>query len=210
MNKFFNPDNPVTVILSRCFDLIVLNLCFIIGCLPLFTAGASLTALFRVALSMAEGDFGYTVPTFIASFKKNLRQSVPLFLCLLSLTVFLLADLYVIFFMLPEGLRLLQAPVWLLLFADLSVIIYAFPMLARYEQKSLRLIKNSLLLGISNLPLTVSVIVISAVLADLSLHNGSLLVLFFSLFLFIGFALSARILSVFLIRIFNKAGISGS
>ena len=83
-------------------------------------------------------------------------------------------------------------------------------MLARYEQKSLRLIKNSLLLGISNLPLTVSVIVISAVLADLSLHNGSLLVLFFSLFLFIGFALSARILSVFLIRIFNKAGISGS
>ncbi len=205
MDKLFNPDNPVMIALSRCFDLIVANICFVIASIPLFTIGPSLSALYSVTLKMAEGDSGNTILRFRNSFRENFRQGVTLWLILLGLAAFLFGDLYVIFFILPPEYRLLQFPVWLLLFPVLSAVIYAFPLLARYEQSNLTLIKNSILLSLGNIPLTISVIVLMGVIIDISLHNGGFLVLFFSIFLFIGCALLARIFSAFFIRIFRTA-----
>ncbi len=205
MNKFFNPDNPVTVLLTRIFELILLNACFIITCIPLFTIGPSLCALYRVALSMADGEFGYTAQQYFASFKRNFKQGVILWLILFFLCVFFSVDLYVIFFRLPESARLLQIPVWILLFISVSAVLYAFPMMARYEQDNISLIKNSVLMSLGNIPLTVFMVVILGVIADLSIHNGSLLILFFSIGLFFGCALIARIFAIFLRRAFLKA-----
>ena len=210
MDKLFSPDNPVMILLSRIFDLIALNICFVIACIPVFTIGPAITALYDVALRMAEGDFGDTVKHFTASFKKNFRQGISLWIITALIGIFLVSDLYIIFYVLPLELFLIQIPVWLLLFLDISVMIYAFPMLARYEQTNQQLIKNAVLLSIGNIPLTIFIIVILGITADLSLHNGSLLVLFFSILLFIGCALLARIFAVFFRRIFLKASDAGS
>ncbi len=205
MNKIFNPDNPVMIMLSRTFDLIVLNACFIITCIPVFTAGPALCALYKVTLNMADGEFGDTIKLYFTSFKQNFKQALKLWLILFPLAAFFTADLYVIFFRLPENLRLLQIPVWILLFVTVSVILYAFPMMARYEQTNVQLVKNSVLMSLGNLPLTIFMAVILGVIADLSIHNGSLLVLFFSLALFIGCALLSRIFAIFLRRAFIRA-----
>lgn len=204
MDKFFDPNNPVTVLLSRTFDLILLNICFVLACIPIITIGPALSALYAVTLKMADGDFGYTKDVFFSSFRRNFRQGVQLWLLFFALGALLSADIYVIFFVLPERYRLLQIPVWLLLFTVVSAIIYVFPMLARYEQTNLQLIRNSLLISLGNIPLTIFIIVLTAVIVDLALHNGSLLILFFSIFLFIGFALLARLFSVFIKRAFLK------
>ena len=205
MNKLFSPDNPVMILLSRIFDLILLNACFVITCIPVFTIGPALCALYNVTLKMADGDFGDTAQNYFSSFKQNFKQGVILWLILFGLCAFFSADLYVIFSKLPSSLRPFQIPVWILLFITISAVLYSFPMMARYEQSNLQLIKNSLLMGLGNLPLTVFMTVILGVIADLSIHNGSLLILFFSIGLFIGCALLARIFSVFLRRAFMKA-----
>lgn len=202
MNRFFNPDNPVTILLSRTFELILLNLCFVIVCLPIITIGPALSALYAVTLKMADGDFGYTTDVFFSSFKRNFKQGVQLWLILLSAGLFLSSDIYVIFFILPQEYHFLQIPVWLLVFTDISALIFVFPMLAKYEQTNLQLIKNSLLISLGHIPLTVSVVVLFWIIADLSIHNGSLFILFFSIFLFIGFALLARLFSIFFRRAF--------
>ena len=206
MDRFFNPNNPVTVILSRIFDLILLNICFVFACLPVITIGSALTSLYSVALKMADGDFGYTADAFFSSFRRNFRQATQLWLILFAAGAFLSLDLYIVFFVLPEDFLLLQIPVWLLLFIDVSAMIYVFPMLARYEQGNLQLLKNSVLISLANFPLTVFIVVIIGIIADLSLHNAGLMVFFFSIFLFIGFALLARLFSVFLRKAFLKAG----
>nr|MCR5747068.1 hypothetical protein [Lachnospiraceae bacterium] len=118
---------------------------------------------------------------------------------------FFAADVYVLYFVLPEQYLLLQIVIWVLVFFCISAIIYVFPMLARYEQTVLQLIKNSVLLSLGNIPLTIFIIVIIGTILDLSIHNGSLLVLFLSGFLFVGFALLALIFSVFFRRAFIKA-----
>ena len=111
MDKFFNPNNPVTVILSRIFDLILLNICFVISCIPVVTIGAAMSALYSVTLKMADGEFGYTADTFFSSFRSNLKQATQLWLILFTASLFFSLDLYVVFFILPAKYILFQIPV---------------------------------------------------------------------------------------------------
>ena len=59
MNRLFNIDNPVMQFLSKMFDLVVLNLIFILSCIPIITIGASISALYYVCLKMLRGEDPY-------------------------------------------------------------------------------------------------------------------------------------------------------
>ena len=54
MNDFFNPDNRFMRALSRLFDLMILNFFTLLLCIPIITAGASITAMHSVLIQMAE------------------------------------------------------------------------------------------------------------------------------------------------------------
>ena len=60
MSSFFNMDSPIMRFLSRVCDLIILNLLAIACCIPIVTAGASITALFSVTLKMVKGEEGFS------------------------------------------------------------------------------------------------------------------------------------------------------
>lgn len=53
--KLFNLDSPVMVFLSKVANLMILNVLTIICCIPIFTAGAAITALYYVTIKMARG-----------------------------------------------------------------------------------------------------------------------------------------------------------
>ena len=57
--KLFNLDSPVMVFLSKVANLMILNVLTIICCIPIFTAGAAITALYYVTIKMARGDDPY-------------------------------------------------------------------------------------------------------------------------------------------------------
>ena len=59
MNNLFNLDNPVMQFLSRIFDLVVLNVIFLVFCIPVVTAGASLSGLYYVSLKIVRGEEPY-------------------------------------------------------------------------------------------------------------------------------------------------------
>ena len=50
MSSFFSMDSPAMRFLSRVCDLMILNLMAIVCCIPIVTAGASLTALYTITL----------------------------------------------------------------------------------------------------------------------------------------------------------------
>ena len=59
--KLFNLDSPVMVFLSKVANLMILNVLTIICCIPIFTAGAAITALYYVTIKMARGDDPYII-----------------------------------------------------------------------------------------------------------------------------------------------------
>ena len=54
MNTIFHPESPVVKWFERVADVMMLNILYLIFCLPVFTIGAATTALYRVCLNFAD------------------------------------------------------------------------------------------------------------------------------------------------------------
>ena len=90
-------------------------------------------------------------------------------------------------------------------FAVIAVVLYAFPLTARYEESYKQTIVNSIRLALGNLFVTIFFAVLLIVPADLALHNGHVAVVLFSILIFCGGAALAAFFSLFFMRIFEKA-----
>ena len=90
--KFFNYDSPFWSFMSRVADLVILNLLWLLFCIPVFTIGASTAAMYRVTLNMVRGEGGGVIRSFWASFKLNFKQGVLLFLILLIPTLLVIVE----------------------------------------------------------------------------------------------------------------------
>ena len=86
--KLFNLDSPVMVFLSKVANLMILNVLTIICCIPIFTAGAAITALYYVTIKMARGDDPYIIKGYFKSFKENFKQATIIWLIMLGLYIF--------------------------------------------------------------------------------------------------------------------------
>ena len=85
MALFPGPDSPAYRAWSAAADVVILNVLTLAGCLPVVTAGASLTACARVAGEMAVDGDPAVVTTWWRSFRLNLSQSLTWWLPVLVL-----------------------------------------------------------------------------------------------------------------------------
>lgn len=85
MALFPSPDSPAYRAWSAAADVVILNVLTLAGCLPVVTAGASLTACARVAGEMAADDAPAVISAWWRSFRLNLRQSLAWWLPVLVL-----------------------------------------------------------------------------------------------------------------------------
>ena len=83
----FNPDSPFFQFMNSLAAFIGLNVIFLITCLPIFTIGPALTALYTVTLKEARKEGGYIFSTYFKAFKENFRQSAAAFLIQLVLAL---------------------------------------------------------------------------------------------------------------------------
>ena len=90
--KLFNLDSPVMVFLSKVANLMILNVLTIICCIPIFTAGAAITALYYVTIKMARGDDPYIIKGYFKSFKENFKQATIIWLIMLVVIAIIAVD----------------------------------------------------------------------------------------------------------------------
>ena len=64
----FDYDNPLIRFLNKTTDLLVLNIVFLLCCLPVVTIGASLTAMYAVNLRSVRYGDGYVLKNFFKSY----------------------------------------------------------------------------------------------------------------------------------------------
>ena len=96
MDRLFNMDNKFFTVMGRVADLIMLNVVFLICCLPIVTIGASLTALHYVTLKMARNEESYIIRSFFKSFKQNFKQATVINLIMLAVAAILYMDLRIV------------------------------------------------------------------------------------------------------------------
>lgn len=204
MKSIFESNSPFIRFLNFLADLIIVNVLLIITSIPVITGGAALCSAYSVMLKRVRREDPPVVKTFFRTFKSEFKRSTLIWIPLILITTFLLADLYIIFFMLGEEYQWLQYPVLIVSYIVLSIALYIYPLMATYDTGMKALLKNCVLISFGNLPTTIFFTFIIIVILKIAVSSGKALIAVGSIFLFMGFAILIYFFSVFLIRIFQK------
>lgn len=190
-------------ILGRLWDLFILNLLFLLCSLPIITIGASLTAMHRILLQMVRDEDLHVAQRFFQTFWRELKQTTLLWLPMLLIGAVLFADLTMI---LP-GLE--GVPRTLLFLASLFfevfwvlLMIYLWPLQARYANSLRQTVKNALLIGVWKFPQTILCAAIYLALPLVYMLIPSMQPVVIFLYLVCGFSLPGLMVDTILNRVF--------
>lgn len=144
--KFLSYDGLLARIIRHIWNLFLLNVCLILCCLPVVTAGAGITAAYSVFLnsSVESGMIG----RFFQAFRENWKQATAIWLVFLAAAVLLVLDWYFLLSYSFAGSAILIIVTAILSLLYLSVVSYVFPLQARYENPLKVTVKNAVVLGI--------------------------------------------------------------
>lgn len=204
MERFFNMDNGFFRFMTRVADLLILNITFIICCLPVFTIGAALTGLYYVALKMAENDEGYIFKGFLKSFRENFKQATILWLIILALGIALVLDI-----MIMRNASGILGTVFLFILGVVALFLlmvfqYIFPLQARFVNTIPNTLRNAFLFSVIYLPRTIGMLVLSVGSVLVTLWNAYTITYGLLIWLLVGFALLAYLNSMLLKGAFAK------
>lgn len=153
--KFFSTEGGIYKFMTRLWDMIKLNFLWLICSLPIVTIGVSTIAAFTITLKMVEEKEGYVARAFFKAFKTNFKQGIVIG----PITIIFAAALYLDFTL---GKQYIGFVILGILSAFLFgiAIIYTYPLLARYENKLLKTIRNSMRIAMRYFGRTIFLVVV--------------------------------------------------
>lgn len=163
--KFLNPDNALMITMTQITDCIFLSLFWLIGCMPVVTMGASFAALYDATYRGFRQGEKHCWGRFLQVYQENWKaSSLPtlVFLVGSSLLGKTLIALWnsAVAGNLPWMVFSGAAFVGILMLGILSIL---FPVLSRFENSFLGLLKNTVFLAMANLPRTLALGFLNAV-----------------------------------------------
>ena len=198
MDRLFNMDNKFFTVMGRVADLIMLNVVFLICCLPIVTIGASLTALHYVTLKMARNEESYIIRSFFKSFKQNFKQATVINLIMLAVAAILYMDLRIVGNIDGTMSQVLYIVFFAFGILYMMVFLYIYPVLAKFYNSIKNTFRNAFLMAIRHLPYTVLMAVITLLPAGVffikSFRIQSMAIMLLCMF---GFALEAFLIIIF-------------
>lgn len=203
--KFWAIDSPVMRVLGRLGDIIILNMIFVVGCIPVITIGTSLSALYAVAMKMARVEDPSVWKEFWKAYKRNFKPATICWLIMAVIAVLLFVDFRIIGVFRGSNLysvmRIVLAVIlgmWVLMFQ------YLFPYIARFENGIFATLRNALLLSAAHIPSTIVIVGLSVGSVILTLFTSRSFVIASIIWVFFGFAVLTYAQAFLLCRIFEK------
>lgn len=162
LDRAFATDSTMVRILNGLSDMVVLNLLCILCSLPVFTAGASITACCQYSNRILNESDSGVLRGFFGAFRENFKYVTPIWLGILLCGGVLYADNFIMMKMAEGAVRTIsRTAVWAGWIALLVEAIYVFPLIVVFENTRRACVKNALLIAIRHLPQTVLMFAIS-------------------------------------------------
>ena len=204
MKNLFSLENPLVQLLSRACDLMIVNLLFIISCIPIVTIGAAICGMMKFCQAIVTGDERGTWHLYWTGFKNSFKQATVVWFCVLAVA----ASLACYWLLISNVFTGILSTVMLVLMIILAVIalglvVYLFPLITRYENTLREHVKNAGILAITRLLLTPLLIIFTAVpfaLPFISLESFMKTLIFWVV---IGFAFLCYMANLMLKPIYN-------
>lgn len=162
MSRFFNLENPVWRFIGSLADLFVLSVFWYLCCIPVFTLGSGTTAMYYVTLKMISNQEGYTISSFLRSFRENFKTATLIWLILLAFGLVLAADFYWSLLsasLFAKAMFITFTVVTVLYLLNFSLI---FPLTARCDNSVSALLRMCFAMSVRNFLPVLSTILVTA------------------------------------------------
>lgn len=162
-------DSRVYRWLEVATDFFLLNLMWLVACLPVVTIFPSTAAMFGVVRDWVRGKEGSLILTFVTRFRENFGQSLVVGVLWALFGGSLYLD-FLVASQLALGAKVVMTSLLVLaslLYAFGSV--FLFPVMVHYETDWRTVIKNSLLISIGRLPTTLACLLFGVVMVGLTM-----------------------------------------
>lgn len=193
-------EHIIVRLLTRIFDFLLLNVLWVLCSIPVISLGASTTALYSVMLKIVEE--GYIIWDFLKAFKRNFRQSTTVWCILLGIGVALFAD-----YQFVQNISGVMRTIGMVLLGMIVLVyiyevVFVFPLIARFDNTTINMLKNAVLIPISRLPYAVFVLGLSGMCVCVTLLNRTTIMIGAVVWSMIGVSLIVYANSLLLRRMF--------
>lgn len=203
MGEFFNLDNKFFQVINKIVDCIGLSVLWIlcsipvgvtgylaietktlifwlISCITVVPAGVATTALYYAINKVIRHGRSYVWTEFWHSFRSNFKQAAVISVILSLVAVLLGVDAYIMYQLALSGQRsgAFYTIFIILLIFEAAWALYIFPYIARFENTTKQVLKNTAYIAVANLPRTVVMVVaLGAVVLTVYLFPAILVVI---------------------------------
>ncbi|MBT2700512.1 DUF624 domain-containing protein [Bacillus sp. ISL-40] len=186
-------DSRFYAVVDRLSNLFILNLFWIISCLPIVTIAPATSAMYSVVRQWKLNQDTSVVRNYFRYFKENFKQSFLIGIIWMLLAVLL----YFNYFYLNQdqsGLKFLMIiPLIIISVVFLIISTFLFPVMTHYNATWKGAIKNSFLLAIVNFPSTILILGFLALLTVIIIYVPATSLIIFSVGAYINFSLCNRV-----------------
>ena len=188
MSGIFNPENKFWDFIGKLADVTFMSMLWLITSLPIVTVGAATTAFYDFTMHQVNDREGTVWRSYFRSFRKNFRRGTAIWLIELAAVVFFGFDFWAAwkYFVATGG-------VWSIVVLGMTACalilvlltgFYAYPMLATFDFPVKKLVTNSFIMAVGNLPTTLVILLIFGIAAVASYYLSGIFFIFFGLAVF--------------------------
>lgn len=206
MKNLFNLESPLMQMLTRIGDMILLNVLFLICCIPVITAGASIAAMHKMLQEIVYDVDSSTVKGFFRAFKANFKQATVVWLVMLLIIASLFCDylLIITFFSGSNAVKWMLILLVVLAALVSAIAAYMIPLLVRYENKLRQHLNNAVILAIIKLPRTLGLLALNFLPLIILALNLNVFIQTLIFWIFIGFAFTTYLECILLQPVFKE------
>lgn len=162
--KLFSPDGNLLQLLTKAGQVILLNILFLLTCIPLITTGAAATSLYYAMMKNIRRDRGYPLKEYLSSFKRTLGRG-----CVFTAGAAVwMAGLYYLrtsFVARLGGVGgMAGCSCLVLMVMTAAVLVYLFPVLSRFTMKMTDMVKLAFVMAVRYIGFTAIILAGTALL----------------------------------------------
>lgn len=157
----FSQNSGFVKFVNRALDVLLLNILWLAFSIPIITIGASTCAAFSVTLKMVDDEEGYVAKMFVKAFKENFKKGTLMWLISLPWLLLTLAAWRIVAIAQDYYLLIMIGAIFLTA-SYIAFNLYAYPLIARYDNSLKNMIKNSLGITLTHFGKTMLIVILVA------------------------------------------------
>ena len=203
MNIFSN-DGWFSRIFGSIGDIIIVNILFIICSIPVFTMGASMSAMYYTLLKKQRtGENGGVVKLFFKGFKDNFKKSTIAWILFLLIAFVFSLDFNLFGKGGPQENKLMYYTSVIFFILICFIAIYLFPVISAFENTLKNLILQSIYMAAKNFIFTIIIMILYTLPAYFLLASPQVFMVGIFILIVCGFGLIAYLSSFMFIKAFS-------